>query len=170
MTGKFKCLETNSNPLVTVLETWKETFNPRRHSLLKKTYQSSITTRTFWVSSYKREITEYVIFTSQPTPVTVGTLMNIEACYISVNDALYKTKNCIEAITLTFKIHFTINYAYPKRSRSLWRLFEKGVFGMNDQPGKFQSWAQLFAGELNACFNNQYPLNCKTDLWHNYKR
>ena len=88
--------------------------------------------------------------TFQPTPVIVGTLLNIEACYVAVNETLYKTKSYIEAMTLTFKIYFTINCEYPERSRSLWQLLEKGVFEINDQPGKCQSWVQLLAGELKA--------------------
>ena len=88
--------------------------------------------------------------TFPPTPVIVGTLTNIEACYVVINGTLYKTNSYIEAITLTFKIYVTMNCAYPERSRSLWQLLEKGIFEIKDQPGKCQSWVQLLAGELKA--------------------
>ena len=63
--------------------------------------------------------------TFQPVIVAVGSVTNINALYVALNDQLYKVDSILAAIKLSLAIYFSLDCKYPENSQTIWVFLQR---------------------------------------------
>lgn len=69
--------------------------------------------------------------TAQPLPILVGSLNNISACYVDIDNIKYNLSTPLKAIDICFKLFHALNAQYPKYSEHVWQFIEAYVYEMH---------------------------------------
>lgn len=68
--------------------------------------------------------------TLQPFFVCVGTLQNVDAYYIVIDDTKYKVDTPLKALDVTYKAFHAFNIKYPTESAHVWTFIQKIAYDM----------------------------------------
>lgn len=98
----------------------------------------------------RRELLRKNNDTLQPVPVIQGSINDIKATYVAINDIVYRTNTYVEAITLCFKIFYAFNCEYPKNSQNIWKFIQKYFYDIDHNKEKFVTSINVLIGELRS--------------------
>lgn len=76
----------------------------------------------------RKEKLHAVGLTFQPTVVTVGSLMNLTAFYVLINDVKYSMTSLPNAIDLCFQAFFALDARYPVDCERVWYFLQQHVY------------------------------------------
>lgn len=74
--------------------------------------------------------------TVQPYILLIGSLTNVTAAYVIVNNYTYKTLSVLDAIEFCFKIFHVLDLKYPFQSEHIWLLLQRLLFGIQTNKDK----------------------------------
>lgn len=65
---------------------------------------------------------------SVPLTIMVGSLENVQASYVLLNDYKYKFSDPMEAIEYSFKLYKTLHLEFPIINKHVWSFIQKRIF------------------------------------------
>lgn len=78
--------------------------------------------------AHRRSKYELYGFTAQPIPIVLGSIDQIDACYVNVNTVFYKVDSISKAVDLTFKVYHVLEAQYPPEAKLVWLFIQQGIF------------------------------------------
>ena len=68
--------------------------------------------------------------TQQPIVIAIGTIENITAAYIAINENQYESPTILDAVDRCFKSFFALNAEYPSDSKPVWEFIQR-IYGID---------------------------------------
>lgn len=81
----------------------------------------------------RKEKLENYGLTLQPMLVTIGSIVNMTAFYVIVNNTKYESTSLVNAVNLCFQVFFALDAKYPVDSDIVWYFLQYHVYGITDE-------------------------------------
>lgn len=80
----------------------------------------------------RKEKLEAFGLTLQPMVVTIGSIVNLTAFYVIVNNVKYESTSLINAVNLCFQVFFALDARYPVDSEMVWYFLQYHINNINN--------------------------------------